>query len=331
MGSLHSTPAPPADTPRRDRSGSLSGASDPHPGGSRSRSRSRSRERESGSGRGAESGSENGAESGAELVWGRSGRGAEKGAGRPRWTPGCAPKPGAVMVVVAGNIGAGKSTILGALAEALGCRGLAVAVVPEPVDEWQRVGILERFYADPGRWCTAFQAMAFATRVAAIRRAVAARPGADVFLVERSPPFDQLFMHLQCFGGALTPTDWGCYRTWADAYLDLVPFAPADTRVLYLAPTLATAMARVDARARAGERADGKGHGVTIEYQARLKAVQEAFLFGRDAAAFPDLPACLYDPAHVVEAGPDVAGLNFRDPGPERDRVADSLADRLGF
>ena len=52
------------------------------------------------------------------------------------------------IIVIDGEIEAGKTTLISLLAAAFEARGLRVAVIPEPVSEWERVGLLQEFYAD---------------------------------------------------------------------------------------------------------------------------------------------------------------------------------------
>ena len=68
------------------------------------------------------------------------------------------------MLVVEGNIGAGKSTFLSILQ-----RKLPVDVVFEPTNKWQQVGedgnLLDLFYKDTLRWAYTFQSYAFISRI----------------------------------------------------------------------------------------------------------------------------------------------------------------------
>ena len=71
------------------------------------------------------------------------------------------------FVVLEGNIGAGKSTMLNIMQKQLG-----LSVINEPTNKWQHVGqtdnILDLFYKDTKRWAYTFQSYAFLTRVHAI-------------------------------------------------------------------------------------------------------------------------------------------------------------------
>ena len=106
------------------------------------------------------------------------------------------------IIVIDSKIGAGKTTLISLLAATFEARGLWVAVIPEPVSEWERIGLLQEFYADqpPKRRAQGayiFQTYAFITRVESAQKVVTANPDADIYLVERSVLTDRfVFMEL---------------------------------------------------------------------------------------------------------------------------------------
>jgi len=252
-------------------------------------------------------------------------------------------RPGARTVVVEGEIGAGKTELIRGMGAALAARGLAVCTILEPVAQWHETGALQRFYADPARHAYAFQTFVFATRVLAIAAAVEAAPAADVYLLERSPATDQLFMRIQ--PGASDPVEAEMYRAWCGAWERLLPAAvglggpgrPPTAQVLYLRTSLARCMGRTAARRRPGEvAAEGsasaeKGPGVTLEYQTLLRRAHERFFLGHHPDEFPGLAPSRFPAAAVVEVPPALADRNFRDAGPERDSVVAAVLALLGL
>ena len=272
---------------------------------------------------------------------------------------------GSKIIIVESEIGAGKSTLLPALAEGLERRGWRPVLVYEPVDEWN--GILEKFYADPARWAYAFQTFVYSTRIAAIRRAVATARAAPsvslaplVFVLERSPITDEIFMELQ--RGAVADVEMEMYEVWRRTFAPLLPIDLAKAAVLYLKPDLDTCMRRIAQRSRVGEVAkskdvkgdvaksdvanskdanskDAKGDdsvessGISFEYQARLRRAHEALLQGLHADEFPRLAnrPPPYPRSAVAVLAANIAGLNFRDAGAEREAVVDHALRLLGF
>ena len=106
------------------------------------------------------------------------------------------------VIVIEGEIGADKTTLISLLAAAFEARGLRVAVIPEPVSGWEHVGLLQEIYADqpPQRRAQSayiFQTYAFVTRVKSPQKVVGANPDADIYLLERSVMTDRfVFMEL---------------------------------------------------------------------------------------------------------------------------------------
>lgn len=249
------------------------------------------------------------------------------------------PRPGARVYIVEGEIAAGKTELAQALAAALRGRGLAVALVLEPVEHWRAVGILQKFYGAPDRYGYSFQTYVFATRVLAIAAAVAAAPDADVYILERSPATDAVFMYAQ--RGAVDPVETLMYDTWCDAYRGMLPIDLSRAVVIYLRTSLGQCMARLVARSRgeevggapaapAAEAAAAAG-GVSAEYQQLLRRLHEAFLLGAAAEEFPGLPKSPFPPASVVCVGPELADRDFRAAGPEQAAVLAEIMARVGL
>lgn len=309
----------------------------------------------------------------------------------------CKLKKGARVIVLAGNIGVGKSTLLSRLVSEGSKQGRKTVVIPEPVDLWNELGILAMFYNDPKRYGYAFQTLALSSRIDSTWRAIAENPDADEFIIERGPPFDQLFMHL--LRGVVSPLETAMYETWCNVYRQVLPFDQGDVRVLMICPSIDVCMERVARRARDGEIVDDNAHnpahvvestmakfddavrrarsridtnaqsdlrdregapisadekvaglraaclmaakealdieytamvkaastpshsgtaegGVSREYQERLGRIQEAFLFGKHADEFSDLPPCPYRRENIVVIGPELADRDFRADSP---------------
>ena len=70
------------------------------------------------------------------------------------------------VVCLEGIIGAGKSTVMPALASYLQSTGLQTICVPEPVDRWR--DMLQLFYSDPQRYGAVFQTYVVTTRARAV-------------------------------------------------------------------------------------------------------------------------------------------------------------------
>lgn len=238
------------------------------------------------------------------------------------------------VIVVDGEIGAGKSTILVALAEALRAEGYSVAVAQEPVDKWRAVGILGRFYQDPARYAYEFQTYTFVTRIMAVRECFEKNPNAGIFLLERSILTDRhVFMELQ--RAIVGEQTMDMYDAWCGLHRLLMPFDLSKATYLYLKPDLKECMARVSSRARTEEttktaNASGKG-GVSIEYQEKLREAHEVLFEGR---ASKDIPAPATRPfplSSVVVVSRDAANGDFSETGKDRMSIANGIVERLGL
>jgi len=238
------------------------------------------------------------------------------------------------VCIVEGEIAAGKSALIKATCEELRRQGVKAVPVYEPVDLWRRVGILGAFYADPGRYAYSFQTFVYATRALRIAEVVEAEPDADIYLLERSPVTDTVFMYAQ--QSVADPVEMALYSYWCQAYARMLPFDLTKAKVFYLQTSLNECMNRLSDRARKEEirrggapTADDAGGGVSIEYQRKLRALHEAFFLGRDAESYPELPESPFPRESVVVIGPELADLDWRDPAEGQDLAVKKLVELI--
>lgn len=254
--------------------------------------------------------------------------------------PPVCPRPEALVYVIDGEIGAGKTELARALTAELRRRGLLVSLVLEPVDQWRAAGVLEKFYQNPARFGYSFQTYVYATRVLRIVDAVRNSPGADIFLLERSPATDQVFMELQ--RGQVDPVEMAMYYTWCKAYDLMLPIDLHKARVLYLKTSLNLCMTRLAARQR-GEEISAEGPsavkhdgsaagGVSLEYQAKLRRAHEQFLHQcPPTGEFPHLPESPYPRDVVIPIDAELADRNFKDPGEEQTEAIADIIKKMGL
>ena len=202
-----------------------------------------------------------------------------------------------IVIVVDGVIASGKSTYIGMLLKTLTQRGWRVTVVKEPVDKWQESGALKRFYSDPKRWGYTFQTTAFHDRVMENVEAFE-KYGArsDVFILERSPFTDTLFVEMLHESGTIDDYEFAEYKKWWKMWYRLMPYEP--DMFIYLRPDLPEAMQRLKERARDGEQT------VSMEYQMALSAKHDLF-FASNAVAIGD--------SHFIPCFRLATNENFRD------------------
>ena len=168
-------------------------------------------------------------------------------------------------LVLAGNIGAGKSTLVGLLAERLGFRPYYEPVAENPY--------LEDFYRDMERWAFHSQVFFLTYRVAS-HRALSEDPHSVV--QDRSLYEDaQVFARNLYERGAMSERDWQSYSGLYRAVIGLLP--PPDL-VIYIRASVETLKRRIAARGRGFE------SDIPDEYLAGLNELYESWIESFDLA-----------------------------------------------
>ncbi len=177
----------------------------------------------------------------------------------------------ALVILVEGLISAGKSTLIEkCLVPMLNEMGLKVKVVKEPVDQWVKSGILQNFYNDPVRWGYTFQTAVFQDRILEAVRSKKEDDDVDIYIMERSPYSDSIFMETLYETKCVTELEYQMYQTWWAMWHEFFPFQP--DMVLYLQTKPEECMKRLAIRNRHGESK------VTLDYQNLLyKKHEEMF------------------------------------------------------
>ena len=144
-------------------------------------------------------------------------------------------------LVIAGNIGVGKSTLVQVMHERLGWEPFYEAVVENPY--------LADFYADMPRWAFHSQ-MFFLTRRLHAHHQLMTRPGSVV--QDRSVYEDaEIFARNLFLQKRMSARD---YATYTDLYAVLKLFLPPPQLVVYLQASVDTLLKRIALRGRAYEK-----------------------------------------------------------------------------
>ncbi len=163
--------------------------------------------------------------------------------------------------MLAGNIGAGKSTLVRMICERLGWEPYYEPVTENPY--------LADFYADMPRWAFPSQVF-FLTWRARAHRALMDIPRAVV--QDRSFYEDaEVFAHALYRQGAMSERDWSTYR---DLYRTLTTLLAPPDLVVYLRASVGTLRARIALRAREFEAK------IPDQYLAQLNALYEEWIAG---------------------------------------------------
>jgi deoxyadenosine/deoxycytidine kinase len=163
------------------------------------------------------------------------------------------------FIAVAGNIGAGKSTLVGLLAERLGWKPFYEPVTENPY--------LADFYKDMRAWSFHSQIF-FLTRRLRIHRDLIEHPGSAI--QDRSVYEDaEVFACNLYRQGLIDERDYTSYR---ELYKVLSEFLPPPDLVIYLRASVSTLGNRIHQRGRDYERT------IELDYLARLNALYEEWI-----------------------------------------------------
>ncbi len=176
------------------------------------------------------------------------------------------------MILLEGNIGAGKSTVGRALKD----EGL-FDFIEEPVARWQTgfaSNLLESFYHDMNRWAFTFQILAFITRAKTWQEILPVTEHERVIL-ERSIFTDRYVFARNIYRiGAMAETEWQIYCGLWDFLVANYCLEP--DCIVYLRTPADVCLERIRLRGR-GEETD-----ISLEYLEQLEALHDDWLLDLD-------------------------------------------------
>jgi deoxyadenosine/deoxycytidine kinase len=183
-----------------------------------------------------------------------------------------------LMILLEGNIGAGKTTVGRALA-ADGVFGF----IEEPTGIWREgfaANMLELFYADPKRWAFTFQICAFITRAKTWREVLALTDHSRVIL-ERSVFCDRYVFAENCYRtGLMEASEYQLYRGLWEFLVTNYCVEP--DLILYLRTPAETCLERIVKRGRSEEA------GIPLEYLQQLEHLHDEWLVDHPKAIVLD-------------------------------------------
>lgn len=190
------------------------------------------------------------------------------------------------MYILEGNIGAGKSTFLQIMQDALP----DIYAVPEPIDGWQKQlsgqSLLANFYREPQRWAYTFETLTLMSRIRDYRHDLSSL----VAVAERS-----IFSGYYCFArnsyeqGFLSDLEWALYKEWFSFFMRSQQIVPHGFIYLRVEPEIA--YERLRKRNRYAEKT------VPLSYLRQIHEKHEQFLVHKNGtdAWIKDVPVLIVD------------------------------------
>lgn len=187
------------------------------------------------------------------------------------------------VIVLAGMIGAGKSTYTALISEALGSEAFY-----ESVDDNR---ILEKFYEDPKRWAFSLQIYFLNTRFRSIKDAFKHKNN----VLDRSIYEDALFTRINYEQGNMSEPEMDTYLDLLENMmeeLDSMPKKSPDL-LIYLRGSLDTVLKRIEKRGRDYEQVE-KNSGL-LDYYKHLHSRYDGWFNGYNKSATLTIDIDQYD------------------------------------
>jgi len=201
-----------------------------------------------------------------------------------------------ILISIEGNIGAGKSTSVEKLQQYIESIDASrnIVFLREPVDIWESIkdkngeNILEKFYKDQHRHAFPFQVMAYATRIALLRKAISENPTCKAIICERSLAADKhIFAKMLHDDGVIEPIHYQIYQKFCGELADEFGL----DGIVYIDVGAEVCHERISKRSRQGESV------ISLDYLQKCDSYHDAWL---------NQPHVENPPIHRIDATPNV-------------------------
>ena len=219
-----------------------------------------------------------------------------------------------VTLCVEGNISVGKTTFLQNIIRDCVALKDIVEIIPEPVDEWQRLlsyskdqephNVLKAFYSDPSRWGYTFQNYVFVSRMMQHQKKDIENSAKELKLFERSVFSDRMvFAQAVHEARFMNDMEMSIYNSWFDPMVASMPALVPDA-FIYLRADPRTCLTRMYNRARSEE------GGIDLHYLQSLHEKHDRWLFSKNRYQFksvsgdkaaPQIPRSIADKVYLLD------------------------------
>lgn len=177
-----------------------------------------------------------------------------------------------IDIIIQGNIGVGKSTVVNIL-RSTG----KYDIIDEPVSTWSNLGVLSKFYQDPKSMAYSFQTLTFISR---LMNYCEDRKN-KIRILERDIEADKICFAEQMYKSKfITEIEWTIYNyiyeKWSSLVNKLSKNSVAKKIVVYLRSSPEECFERINSRNRNGESK------ITLNYLKELHETHEKWLLGKD-------------------------------------------------
>ena len=174
-----------------------------------------------------------------------------------------------VIYFLESNISGGKTTLLNRLNKFLDENNRNdIEVILEPVEEWEKIGLLVSFYKNPGRWAYTFQNFAFITKYMILMKLDPNK----TYIIERSPWTDyHCFAKLCHERGDISEMEMTIYESWFNTLIKGIT-DKFECKFIYLKTDPTICLERSKKRNRNGE------EGIPLEYLKSLDNKHDEWL-----------------------------------------------------
>jgi deoxyadenosine/deoxycytidine kinase len=167
------------------------------------------------------------------------------------------------------NISAGKTTLLNTMSNHFKKNNRDdIEVILEPVEEWEKIGLLVSFYKNTSRWAYTFQNFAFITKYIILMKLDPNK----TYIIERSPWTDYHCFCKLCYErGDISEMEMTIYKTWFNTLIKEIT-DKFDCKFIYLKTDPVICLDRSKKRNRNGE------EGIPLEYLISLDKKHDEWL-----------------------------------------------------
>jgi deoxyadenosine/deoxycytidine kinase len=179
-----------------------------------------------------------------------------------------------IKILVEGSIGVGKSTLGDILMK------LGYTFIKEPVDDWDRIGIMNKYYENKEKWAFAFQINVLSTKLKRFIDIGKKNHKNDVIFIERSGIGDKyVFFDSLYENKIISKLEWDIYNDLFNLMITKFNIFDGKVGLISIKSSIDECLKRIDGRGRSSEKKIDENYLKLIEKKSNEipKIAQEKF------------------------------------------------------